>query len=168
VRKAGVVGFRVGPRFVLSFTGAKVDRHPSACHLTLLGVRESPIDQPLEIGLFDLRQQPGLHRPSVADHVSWEESRRGESTICVVIIMECQADLLEIICTTNSSGRLPGSLHGWQQQSDQDSNNRNHNQQLDQSKPRSRQRITRLHACGPRHIPGNEIQYQLYGDYAQR
>ena len=48
--------------------------------------------------------------------------------------MEGQADLFEIVGAVDSMGRFFGFAQGGQEQSSQNRNNRNHHQQLDQSK----------------------------------
>jgi hypothetical protein len=48
------------------------------------------------------------------------------------IILDGQADLLEIIGALGAAGRLAGGLHGGQQEGDQDADDRDHDQQLDQ------------------------------------
>jgi hypothetical protein len=51
-----------------------------------------------------------------------------------VVIREPEADLLEIIGALAAASRLPGRLHGGQQQPDQHSNDGNNHQELDQGK----------------------------------
>jgi hypothetical protein len=47
-----------------------------------------------------------------------------------------QTDLLHLIRALDPTRRLPRRLHGGQEQPDQDSNDRNHDEQLDQRKRR--------------------------------
>ena len=49
-----------------------------------------------------------------------------------MVIVQSQADLLEIIDALNSPGRLAGRLHGRKQQRDQNRDDRDHDQKLDQ------------------------------------
>ncbi len=55
----------------------------------------------------------------------------------VVEIMHRQANLPQVVCATRSVGRLAGTLHRRQQQSDEDGNDRDDHQQLDQGKSSS-------------------------------
>ena len=57
-----------------------------------------------------------------------------EHLITVVIIMECQTNLLEIIFTTRTTSRFSRLLNGRQQQCDQNRDNGNNNQKFDQRK----------------------------------
>ena len=55
-----------------------------------------------------------------------------------MIIVQPEADLLQIVSALNPSGRLTGRLDGGQQQGDQDRDDRDDDQQLDQGKTASR------------------------------
>lgn len=57
--------------------------------------------------------------------------------MCIVIIVQCQPNLLEIILARRTPGGLSCLLNGRQQQSDQDCDNRNDDQLLDESKSAS-------------------------------
>ena len=49
-----------------------------------------------------------------------------------VVVLKRQTDLLQMIQATGASRRFTCLLHGWQQQSHQDTNNGDHNQQFDE------------------------------------
>jgi hypothetical protein len=51
-----------------------------------------------------------------------------------MMVLEAQTDLLQIVGALRSPGGLPRSLYGGEQQGDQDSDDGDHNQQLDKSK----------------------------------
>ena len=51
-----------------------------------------------------------------------------------MIAVDRKADLLEIVGALDAAGRLPGGLDGRKQESDQDRDDRDHDQKLDQGK----------------------------------
>ena len=57
---------------------------------------------------------------------------RREDAHGLLVIVQCQADLLEIIGAAAAPGRLAGGLHGRKQECDQDGDDRDDDQQLDQ------------------------------------
>jgi hypothetical protein len=62
------------------------------------------------------------------------DSRGRKNLEDVVIVMDGQAKLLQIVLALHSSGRLSRRLYGRQQQRYENSNDRNDDQQLDQTK----------------------------------
>jgi hypothetical protein len=52
----------------------------------------------------------------------------------VVKVMNGQNQLLVIVAALRAASRLAGCLNGWQQQSHQHANDRNHHKQLDERK----------------------------------
>ncbi len=52
----------------------------------------------------------------------------------VVIRVHRQNELLHLIGALSTAGRLTSSLHGWQEQSDKDADDRNDDQQLNKCK----------------------------------
>jgi len=52
----------------------------------------------------------------------------------ILVIDDCQTDLLEVIGALYPPRRFPGRLHGRQEQPHQDADDGNHHQQLDQGK----------------------------------
>ncbi len=58
----------------------------------------------------------------------------------VMIIMGCQAELLQIVGALGSVGGLADFLHRWQQESDQDGDNGDDDQELDEREPAPRGR----------------------------
>ena len=49
-----------------------------------------------------------------------------------MVVVDGQADLLEVVDALRPPGRLAGRLHGGQQQGDQDRDDRDHHQELDE------------------------------------
>jgi hypothetical protein len=49
----------------------------------------------------------------------------------IVVIVNGQPDLLQIVFTGRAAGRFAGLLNGGQQQSDEDRDDRNHDEQFD-------------------------------------
>ncbi len=58
----------------------------------------------------------------------------GELRVDVVIVVEGQAQLLEVVLALGSPGGLAGLLHSGKQQRNQNGNNGNDNQQFNQRK----------------------------------
>ena len=58
----------------------------------------------------------------------------GQSIGSVVVVVQCQAKLLDVVLALRAPRGFTGLLHGWQQQGDQHRNNCNDDQQLDQGK----------------------------------
>ena len=52
-----------------------------------------------------------------------------------MIVVDCQADLLEVVTATHPPRRFASRLDRRQQDSNEDTNDRNHDQNLDQRKP---------------------------------
>jgi hypothetical protein len=63
-----------------------------------------------------------------------------------MVIVQRQPKLLEFVRATRPPGRLPGGLHGRQQQRDQNANDRNDHEQLYQGKAAP---ATATHATSP-------------------
>ena len=58
--------------------------------------------------------------------------RRGDAAQGVVVVVDRQADLLEVVDALAAAGGLAGGLDGGQQQADQDGDDRDDHQELDQ------------------------------------
>ena len=58
------------------------------------------------------------------------------NTLCVVVVVERQAELLEIVDALGTAGGLAGRLHGGQQQGDQDGDDRDDDQSSIRVNPR--------------------------------
>jgi hypothetical protein len=58
------------------------------------------------------------------------------------MIMKRQANLFKVIHALNSTGRFPGRLHSRKEQSDQDTDDGNHNQKFNQGKAASHMMLT--------------------------
>ena len=76
------------------------------------------IPQPLKIGL------------PARSKVTTQPS--GRVPTAVVVVVDRQADLLEVVGALDAAGRLAGRLHGRQEQGDQHGDDRDDHQQLDQ------------------------------------
>ena len=80
-----------------------------------------------------------MHRPGVArrgiDPGGWEPAVRP------FVVVQRQADLLEVVRALDARRRLADLLHGRQQEADQDGDDGNHHQQLDE---RERTRTGRM------------------------
>jgi len=63
---------------------------------------------------------------------------RRQDPVGVVIVMQRQADLLEVVRTSRPARRFPRRLHRREQQCGQNADNRDHHQQLDQRERRPR------------------------------
>jgi hypothetical protein len=59
-------------------------------------------------------------------------STHREGAIDIMVIVQGEADLLEVVDALGASGGLAGRLDGGQQQRDQHGDDRNHDQELDQ------------------------------------
>jgi hypothetical protein len=59
----------------------------------------------------------------------------GVESLGLLVVGECQSDVLLVIRTLRLATRLTGPLHGWKQQPDQRADDRKHRQQLDDRKP---------------------------------
>ena len=68
-----------------------------------------------------------------------------QAAVGVVVVVHCQANLLQVVLAGTAGGGLAHFLHGRQQQADEDRNNRDHHQQLDQSESAARRRH-RMHS----------------------
>src|SRR5262249_43666768 len=64
----------------------------------------------------------------------------------IVMGLPGQADLLQVVHALRAAGCFTRSLHGWQQQRDEDANDRNHDEQFDQCKSAM---TTRFHEFVP-------------------
>src|SRR5690606_10136896 len=92
--------------------------------------------------LVDVRQQHcpasgvqsvgGTATPSC--HCPVRSSRKGKDPVGVVIVVQCKARLLEIVFALAAAGCFPRLLHGRQQKSDQDGDDRDDDQVFDQRK----------------------------------
>jgi hypothetical protein len=52
----------------------------------------------------------------------------------IVVIVKCQRNLFDIVLALSPTGRFTGLLHCREQQRNENRNDRDHNQQLNQSK----------------------------------
>ena len=64
----------------------------------------------------------------------WRRCSRAERPLGLGVVVQPQADLLEVVAALHPSGRLARRLHRRQQQRDQDADDRNHDQKLHQGK----------------------------------
>ena len=97
------------------------------------GVTE--VEPVIDIRQVHIRKNLDMHRMSSQGIVRL--SRRlthGETSMRVVVVMQCESDLLHVVLALSSSSRFTGLLHGRQQQGNQNRNDRNHDQQFNQRK----------------------------------
>ena len=170
-------------------TGAIVgrDRFSRGCIRSLHSRRPSPIPQDLLLDVGENLVHPtgslpgrNVGRPAVgrrAAAVAAEArpirplvSPGGEELVHIVMILERDANLLQIVHALRSSGRLAGGLDRRKKQGDQDADDRNHDQQLDQRKgqPAFHNMYLPLERWGPasclgkspatREMTGNEVR----------
>jgi hypothetical protein len=53
----------------------------------------------------------------------------------IMVVVESQANLLEVVLALRPAGRFPSLLNRWQEQRNQDTDDRDDNQQFNQRKP---------------------------------
>ena len=58
----------------------------------------------------------------------------GKAVVDVVVIVECQSELLQVILALRTASCLASLLHCWQQQGHKNGDDRNHHQKFDQRK----------------------------------
>src|SRR5262249_58697196 len=83
----------------------------------------------------------------------------GEFAVGVVVVVEGQADLLEVVLTAQAVGRCADLLYRGQEQADEDGDDGDHHQQLDQREApaRARERAWRAaHAQPPQESGDHE------------
>ena len=121
------------------------DRGDVAEPIRRIEVRE--VDRVVERTLLELGEHQGserVQRPVAAPDAGRvpEIPHRidGEAPELVLVIVQGQADLLEVVDALDPPRRLAGRLDGRQQQGDQDRDDRDHHQQFDQREGRSSSR----------------------------
>src|SRR5262249_7471534 len=100
----------------------------------------------VNVGTAELLVQAGLlqvgenrHGPTpIAGAVDIRQSR--EVLVGVVVVVQRQADLLEVVLALDTGGGLTHLLHRRHEQGDQDRDDRDHHQQLDQRERRAMSR----------------------------
>ena len=65
----------------------------------------------------------------------------GEDVVGLMVVVQPQADLLEVVDALRASRRFASGLHRWQQKRDQDSDDGDDHQEFDQSEASSRSPI---------------------------
>lgn len=96
------------------------------------------VDAPALFGLVDVR----VPHPAARPH--------RERAVDVMIVVQGQADLLEVVDALHPTGRLAHGLDGRQQQGDQHGDDRDDDQQLDQRKPETIAVCSFVHDFPPR------------------
>ncbi len=105
-------------------------------HLEIQGVEERPLLQIIEHPSMCARAVVVVERRGIDIPVEEIGQRsRGEALVSLVIVVQAQADLLEIVDALDPSGGLAGALNRGQQQGDQDGDDRDHDEQLNQGEP---------------------------------
>jgi len=102
------------------------------------------------VALFDVRQNQGVKRNKRLAAATAARGRVaafiGELAVGIVKRVEGNADLMEIVFAPDARRRFANFLHGWQQQTDQYSDDRDHHQQFHQCETSSsRETATRFH-----------------------
>src|SRR5262249_8212207 len=96
------------------------------------------IDGLVEIILLDIRQQQGLGRPARIDRSSRPADAvigtlaKREPAEGAVIVVQRQADLMEIVLAFHAIGRLADLLNCWKQKTHKNSNDGDDYQQFDE------------------------------------
>ena len=85
----------------------------------------------LDVGEDERRPPVGEAEAGRAVRPVIDESR-WERAVRVVVVVQGQAELLEVVGAVHAAGGLADLLHRRQQQADQDGDDRDHHQQLDQ------------------------------------
>src|SRR5262249_27313471 len=106
--------------------------------------RKAKVDLPAEIGRLDVRQQQRGPTPARRRDIGIGLRRltaipRRKGILVVVVAVQRQTELVQIVQATGSIGCVPYLLHGRQQESDQDGDDRNYYQQLDECKSQTTQ-----------------------------
>ncbi len=103
-----------------------VSRHDPVVHGRLFEVRQQR-DEPTTAIPVGIRQAgtAGPARSTTAVH---------KVVVHVMIIVQSQAQLLEVVLALGAAGRLARLLDGRQQEGNEDRNDRNHHEQLNQCK----------------------------------
>ena len=55
-----------------------------------------------------------------------------QRAVRIVIVVQCEADLLQIISARNATSRFPGRLHSGKKETDENRDDGDHDQQFDQ------------------------------------
>jgi len=87
-----------------------------------------------QVFLLDVRKHPSHPAGSIQAPLVVVLSARWEGTERVHIQVQPQRELPKIVVALRAAGRLARLLHSRQQQRDQDPDDRDHHQQLDESK----------------------------------
>jgi hypothetical protein len=138
-RAAAVVGHIIGPIVHLAgdlpagrIGGANEQLHPRLRRSDVLRARErrGVVNQALNVLLLHVWQQArqtGMNeRPGIA---RWGEVAEGG-----FVVVEGEAELLEVVGTTHAGRGRADLLHGGEKQTDQDRNDCDHDEQLDEGK----------------------------------
>ena len=112
---------------------------------------------------LELREKLRVRPPGVspAGDVTVDPARR-ERVVTVTVVMQGQADLLEVVDALDPPGGLSGRLHGRQQQRDQHRDDGDDDQQLDQRESPSAHGPTRIDHPFSRH--GQRLKSSSWDD----
>ena len=79
---------------------------------------------PREAGITPLRPR----------HIEEREARRGDATVCVVVVMHGDHVLFHVVRALHTSRSLARRLNRWKKKTDQDTDNGDHDQEFDECK----------------------------------
>ena len=79
-----------------------------------------PVDRVEQVRLLEVRQQPGQPRPGLRRAVARQDHDRREGVVRGQVVVQGQADLLQVVRALGPPGGLAGRLDGGQEQADQD------------------------------------------------
>src|SRR5262245_56453777 len=88
------------------------------------------IDLVVQVALLDVGQDEDV--PAEPVRVAARHAARRELVHAVVVVVEGEAELLEVVAALHASGGLAHLLDGWQEKTDEDGNDGDHNKKLDQ------------------------------------
>src|SRR5262249_17948355 len=92
---------------------------------------------------------PRRTRRGKNDWFGGEQIRGGKRPQSVVVVVDGQAQLLEVVLTADAVGRFAYLLHRREQQPDQEANDSDDHQQLDQRESTGRTTVSAVHALSP-------------------
>ena len=108
------------------------------------------VEQVLQVCLVEMGQHAGDGREPLRVGQVVLRVGHGEPLVEALVVVQRQAELLEIVLALRPAGRLAGLLHGWQQQGHQDANDRNDHQQLNEGEaatPWPTKTRSKTHVC---------------------
>src|SRR5688500_12663609 len=102
------------------------------CFVGRIIPRFGKVNLVVERRCFEIRQQqssPTVERLALGVN----DAGRWKIVLHVVVVVQTQADLLEVAAALRAPPRFPGRTHGWKQESDQQQNNADYDEQFQNS-----------------------------------